>query len=341
MKKSWKWASFTGITGLLAMGLLGDVGAVSTVPLVSLYASSPELRTGQSVTLMATTPAPLTNGETLSIINQATGQVLASTRSGQSLTAQTLLNAATSQMFTATITSTPVTISWVDHPVGNNQGYQNAAGDTVALSAPSGAAAGIPFTVKATPSGFQQPVYQFWWAMDGDAWQSSGPFSPNASFTIDPTQNGFLSVLVYAREATAPTHETSAERAEYEAKSLTSMVSVGPPAFQPSSGTVQGSGWVSLTTANQVGVGQTIQLQADGVDIPQPVYQFWFQSPGNDWVSSGPYNPANTFTITATMPGTWNVLVYARPGNIPANATLAERLASEVVSPVTAITVHP
>ncbi len=339
-----RWILPGAVVALSTLGIFSSaswVSANSSTNAVALYASSPQERTGQPVTLMADTPIPLTTGQTLSIINTTTGAVVASTSTGTTLTTTVTQNAAATDQFMAEVTSHPLSVQWVDHAVGNNQGYQNALGQTVALNAPTGGASGVPITVTASPTGFKNAEYQFWWAMDGDTWHSSGAFSAKDSIAVTPPSDGILSVLVYARESTAPLHETSAERAQYEAKSTTATITIGPPAYQVSPGGVSGSGFVSLTTANEVQVGDQISLLAAASDISDPVYQFWYASPDNTWMSSGPYAPANTFTLSANMPGTWQVVVYARPGNAPANETLAQRQASEVQSPVSPITVHP
>ncbi len=333
--------------GFLAIpaGISADANttAVTSRP-VALYATEPQARTGQAVTLMAATHSALASGQSLSIINVTTNQIINTITSGTTVSTTITHHTAISQQFAAILSteSTPLTVSWVDRPIGNNAGYANAAGQTVALNTSSQAAATLPLVVSATPSGFKSPVYQFWWAMQGGSWHNSGSFGAKSTVSIIPPRNGFLSVVVYAREATSPSHETSAQQAQYEAKSTTAVVTVGPPVnVGGSGGSVSQNGWASLTTASQIAVGSNISLTAQVSGITTPIYQFWFESPQNGWQSSGAYSTNPDFQVSAVTPGIWHVVVYARPETAPPNETTAERSQLEVQSPVTAVTVHP
>lgn len=340
-------ALFAALVGLgvlpVSGGAWANSGVGTTTQTVTLYASAPQARTGQAVTLMASSAQSLTQGQSLSIVDVTTGQTINTVTSGTEVSASIIHHNATSDQFAAVLTSrsAPLTVSWVARPIGNNAGYSNAAGQSVSLVYSSQAAAGLPYSVVAKPVGFTDPVYQFWWAMQGDAWHSSGAFKPNDTVTIRPPRDGFLSVVVYAREATAPAHENAAQQAQYEAKSDTALVSVGPPGSQGSPGSVSNpNGWVSLTTANQVAVGSTISMEASAYDMSDPVYQFWFQGPGKEWQSSGNYSARSSFQISAVTPGKWHVVVYARPGNAAANETLEQRQQSEAASPVDTVQVR-
>ena len=339
------------VVTLIAFGLMAipansrvdaNTTAATTKP-VALYATQPQARTGQGVTLMAATNSALAPGQSLSIINVTTNQTINTITQGTTVSTTVTHHSATTQKFAAVLTteSSPLTVSWVDRPIGNNAGYANAAGQTVTLNTSSQAAATLPLVVSAVPSGFKSPMYQFWWAMQGGAWHNSGSFSAKSTVSIIPPRNGFLSVVVYTREATAPSHETSAQQAQYEAKSDTAVVTVGPPVDLGGSGnTVSQNGWVSLTTPNQIAVGSNINLQANVTGITTPIYQFWFESPQNGWQSSGPYSTNANFQVSAVTPGTWHVVVYARPETSPPNETTAQRSQLEVQSPVTAVVVH-
>ncbi len=332
--------------GLLAIPSHSHVNASSTAATtkpVALYATAPQARTGQGVTLMAATHSALAPGQSLSIINVTTNQTINTITQGTTVSTTVTHHSATTQKFAAVVTteSSPLTVSWVDRPIGNNAGYANTAGQTVTLNTSSQAAATLPLTVTATPVGFKSPTYQFWWAMQGGSWHTSGSFSAKHTMSIVPPRNGFLSVVVYAREATAPSHETSAQQAQYEAKSDTSVVTVGPPVDLGGSGSgVSQNGWASLTTANQVAVGGNITLRANVTGVATPLYQFWFESPKNGWQSSGAYTTNPNFQVSAVTPGTWHVVVYARPLNSPPNETTAQRSQLEVESPVESVIVH-
>lgn len=334
-------AGFLAIPASLSVE--ANTTAVTNKP-VALYATEPQARTGQAVTLMAATHSALAPGQSLSIINVTTNQIINTITSGTTVSTTITHHTATSQKFAAILStqSAPLTVSWVDRPIGNNAGYANAAGQTVTLNTSSQAAATLPLLVSATPNGFTSPTYQFWWAMQGGSWHNSGSFSTKSTASIIPPRNGFLSVVVYTREASSPAHETSAQQAQYEAKSNTAVVTVGPPVnLGGSGGSVSQNGWASLTTASQIAVGTNINLTAEVSGITTPIYQFWFESPQNGWQSSGAYSTNPKFQISAVTPGTWHVVVYARPETAPPNETTAQRSQLEVQSPITTVTVHP
>ncbi|MCY0908803.1 MAG: hypothetical protein OWR62_10485 [Sulfobacillus thermotolerans] len=345
------WRASAAILGVLALSTaiqapLADATtpvAATTVP-VALYATTPQVRTGQSVTLMAATPSPLTTGESLSIVNLTTGQTINTVTSGSSVSTTILHHQPQTDQYAAILTrqTHPIAVTWVVRAIGNNAGYENAAGQSVTLTAPAQGTPQQAFTVIANPTGFHHPVYQFWWAMQGGQWHSSGAFSNQNTETITPPRAGFLSVLVYARSQSAPTGESADQEAIYEAKSDTAVVDVGNTSATQTTTPTSSNNWVGMEMPNQVAVGDNITLTATASSgIINPLYQFWFQAPGQAWQSSGVYTASNTFTIPATSPGIWHVVVYAKPLTAPDNATAAERQALEVDSPVSSITVHP
>ena len=310
---------------------------------VTLVSSSPQVRTGQEVTLFASIPEPLLKGEVLSIIDQTTNQVIAQTSSGTTVSGVYETNQNIQQTFTGEITdaSTPISVNWTDQGIGNNQGYANAAGQTVTISNPMEVTLGSPIFLNATASGFVSPVYQFWWAMQGGQWHQSGHYQSSSFYKFIPPRTGLIDVTVYTREATAPTGETALQRAQYEAKANTAVVAVNavPGTGSGTTPTPSAAGWVSLTAANQVALGSSIVLAGNAVNMPQPVYQFWFWTPGEGWESSGHYTSANTYSVPASVLGQWAAVVYARPAAAPINETAAQRAEYEVNSPVSTIVV--
>ncbi|AEW05721.1 hypothetical protein Sulac_2248 [Sulfobacillus acidophilus DSM 10332] len=338
-----------GSAMLATSGVMASSAATPnpSVEPLSVTASQPILRTGQIVQLWAEAPAPLQPGQSLVIVDTSTGQIIGQTRTGSTVGATYETSSPTTQTFQAEVLGKPVTVQWIDEGIGTNPGYQNAAGDTVTLDAPLTASPGSPITVTANGTGFSHPVYQFWWAPQGGSWVSSGPFSADAQFTFTPPSAGLYDVVAYAREANAPTHETAAQRAQYEAKSDTAVVTVaGSASGSGNTGggnvpTLASDAFVGLWTNNQVSLGTPIIVTADVNDIPNPVYQFWVKTPSGTWESSGHYQPSNTFTIPTTQPGTWVVMAYARPSNAPSNESVAERALTTAASPLTDIVVHP
>jgi len=302
----------------------------------------PEARTGESVDLTAVTAVPLGSNQTLTIVNVSTGQVIGSGDESP-LVVQVVTNNPGTQRFLAEVTtySRPLEVDWAAHANGTTAGYQNQAGQTVDLFAPATVTPGSQLTVSAVPHGFVDPVFQFWWASPDGRWESSGPFSPTASYTVAVTQPGVWQVLVYAREATAPHAETPAQQAEYEAKSATHEVVVPGRSTATSAPPAAGTGSVALSTRTWVPLGGRLKFAAEPQGIMNPLFQFWFETPSGTWESSGPYGPADTFSTPADAPGTWHAMVYARPATAPRNETAAERATYEVASLVVPVAVTP
>lgn len=306
---------------------------------VSLYVSRPQARTGQSVTLYAASTQKLAPNQTLSIINKATGQVVASTSSGSSLYANFITSAPLTYQFGATVTtnSRPVNVTWVDRGIGTVEGYQNALGQTVHLTVPTTSNPGVPITLTATPQKFSDATYQFWWAANGGRWHGSGSYSPSNQFTFMPPVQGVYAVTVYAREKSAPSPETSVQRAQYEAKANTHQVIVGTPPSSPAP-VAPVHRWVSLSTSNAYRVGDTITITATGHGFTNPQYQFWFELPNGKWQSSGYYASQNKFSMSATVPGVWHVVAFARSGTSTGESTYSPTL--DIGSLPEAIAVH-
>ncbi len=343
------WGKTTvAMISLIGIGLLveGSVYGVqpTSPPSVTLYATSPQVRTGQSVELEARASGVLMPGSVLEIVDTTTDQVISSTNIGNAVTATVTHHNAMTQRYQATLVekSAGLKVQWVDHGIGNNAGYSDGANQTVTLQAPAIDANGAPFTVRAVPHGFVHPVYEFWWARIGGQWHTSGSYSASSTYQITPVApDQGLFVAVYAREATAPANETPAQRAIYEAKSATSLVQL--QTASASSGTSSSNpttpGWVGLAAMNAANVGQNVTLSASSGGLINPVYQFWFRSPGGEWQSSGGYQSTNQFVLPLTQAGTWSVVAYARDAAAPKNETQYERTVWEKESAVISIKV--
>lgn len=118
--------------------------------------------------------------------------------------------------------------------------HANAKGQTVSLQAPTTGTVGASATVIATGTGFQSPVYQFWVKPPAGAastsayagqpnqngWYSWYGYGPNNAAVLPTPVAGTYTVIAYAREASAPTHETAAERSQYEANSAALAIQV-------------------------------------------------------------------------------------------------------------------
>lgn len=292
----------------------------STVSLTSfrLTASEPKARTGQSILLTATATWTGTppSGATITIEDTTLGAQVGggSIVEGPQLvgTAIVMYTAQTTRTYQAHLTvnsqttpSNPVTVEWSQIATGTNQGRANAAGQTVDIIGPTQMAAGQMITVTADPHGFQNPVFQFWVLPPGGAWQQSGPYSAGRTWTVLLTTPGQWNFAVYAREASAPSGETPAEQATYEAKSGPLLVSVA------------GGSWVALSAPAQVGSGGTVMLQALATNCPNAQFQFWYQAPGGAWQQSGWAATPQARFAAGSQNGVGKAIVYVKTSAVP------------------------
>ena len=206
---------------------------------IQLTANEPLVRSGQAITLTASMSNPTPIGDFFELVDTTTGQIVYRTNDVNTFSYRQTFN--DSQRFVAEVVnspspgssplmeSEPLIIDWSTKPIGTNQGHANQAGQTVSISYPAAATVGTPVTLTAVPKGFQHPVYQFWILPPNGSYESSGSYQSSPTFTFTPTIPGSWQVMVYARPQSAPSHETPAQQAVYEAKSNTHFVTVTSP----------------------------------------------------------------------------------------------------------------
>lgn len=200
---------------------------------IQLVANEPLVRTGQAITLSASMPSATPVGDYFDLLDTTTHQVVYHTNAVDALSLHRVFS--NSQTFVAQVVSStqsvlfqsePLTIDWSTNSIGTNAGHADQKGQTVSVSYPKTAALGTPVTINAVPTGFSSPVYQFWILAPGGSYTSSGNYSSSSSYTFTPNTAGSWQVMVYARESSAPDHETPQQQAVYEAKSNTHFVVV-------------------------------------------------------------------------------------------------------------------
>ncbi len=207
---------------------------------IQLTANEPLVRTGQAITLTASMGNPTPIGDFFELKDITTGQVVYRTNDVDTFSyRQKFLSHAESfvaEVVDPTSTGNPVlmrsetlSIDWSTKPIGTNQGHANRAGQTVSIVYPAQGTVGTPLTLRAVAKGFQHPVYQFWLLPPNGSYESSGNYQPSSTFTFTPRIPGPWQVMVYARSQSAPSHETPAQQAIYEAKSNTHFVTVTNP----------------------------------------------------------------------------------------------------------------
>ncbi len=96
---------------------------------------------------------------------------------------------------------------------------------------------------------------------------------------------------------------------------------------------------VSIAYPGQVTVGTPVTLNAIAHGFQHPVYQFWFLPPNGSYESSGTYQSSSTFTFTPSLPGNWQVMVYARSQSAPAHEIPAQQAVYEAKSNTHFVTV--
>ena len=337
-------ATMTGVTTVGNESTTSSA-SVSHIPSMQLTVHGSQFRTNESVPITLDLGSTLSgSGLTATIEHVQTGTTVTSATTGQTVTAQVTSTTPTTETFqglllrngTPIAHSNTVAITWASQANDTNAGYTNAQGHTVGLSLQSATHSGQSgefITMTPHPSGFTDPVFQYWWLAPGGAWQSNGGYTSQSSYTVPADINGAWQFTVYARDASAPSNETSAQRAQYEAKANTASVTVSNGSQNVPTYAHTATGQVGLQgIAGSYSVGASVTLQAVSSGITNPVYQFWVQDPSGTWSGNGPYTSTDSYTVHLNNPGDYHFSVYARPGNAPSNETAKERAEYEVYS---------
>lgn len=195
--------------------------------------------------------------------------------------------------------------------------------ESVVLHA-SGSAAPIGGTTTFTatvqhPTGV--PEFQWWVETQSGRWVDAQNYSPRSSFTLTTPQPGdYLVVVDVLSEHQVAAGDWSQAR-----------VSTTEGVFVDSS--------VQITTSvSSVPVGHTVMVTARAYNIFAPLYQFWVGTPnghgGFSWHQSGAYGESAHYTFTASQPGLYQVVAFAKSPDAVNNA--AGALMSPVLSSLTA-----
>ena len=216
---------------------------------------------------------------------------------------------------------------------GGQQSPPPSTTPSVSLSGPTSAAVGTDVTFQATASGFQNPLYQFWYhppggvssAVDATAsngWVQSGYYSSADTMSFAITTAGTYHVVAFAMEAgTAETHANEVE------SNVVALATVSGGTQTNAAG-----GSVTLSGPGSAVVGQSVGYTAQATGITDPVYQFWYKPPAGAWVGGG-YGGSG-FSVTPTTPGGYEVVAYARSASAPIHETAGQRPTYEAESNV-------
>jgi hypothetical protein len=184
--------------------------------------------------------------------------------------------------------------SWDTH-ISPNPTYTLQAGpacNSVTWNAPSPAAPQAPgtqVTLKATASGCPNPVYQFWVQPPGGTWAILQPYSSASTVTWNTTG---LAVGTYLFDAWA---RQSGSSASYE-----THLSPNPSYTLQTATACSSVTWNAPSPASPQTPGAQVTLSATASGCPNPVYQFWIQTPGNPWTILQAYSSASTVTWNTT-----------------------------------------
>ena len=308
-----------------------------SIPSLTLTVSGSQFRTNQVVTITCRASSSITGqGWILQIRDLSTGRVKLAQAYGSSWTTTATSSTQATHQFQALLFhngvaiahSNTVSITWAPAPNDTNAGYCNGLGQCVHLDVTNYTQAGKTgwmVHLQPAPSGFANPVYQYWWLPPNGAWTSSGGYQAMPDFYLNANLNGTWWFTVYARDASAPSGEGATERAHYEAKSGTHPVQVFT-GINTTTYPHTAPGSVSLVgLQSSYSLGQVISLTASASGITNPVYQFWWNAAGAGWQGSGAYGTSNSYRLALNTPGTWQVMVYARPITAPQNEDAKER----------------
>ncbi len=100
-----------------------------------------------------------------------------------------------------------------------------------------------------------------------------------------------------------------------------------------------GSVSLTATPGTVTRQGTKIHLQATSTGLANPVYAYWWLPPGGSWQTNGGYIPQDTWTIDATINGTWYVTAYATAGDAPHPETSAQRALYEAKANTLPVTI--
>ncbi|AGL03690.1 S8 family serine peptidase [Desulfoscipio gibsoniae] len=156
---------------------------------------------------------------------------------------------------------------------------------------------GTTVTFTASAVGSSNPQYSFWVQDPNGVWTSSGAWTSTNTYQINNAIPGIYQVIVYAKDSQASQSQA------FDSSSFTFT-----------SGTTERITSVSLSTdkASPQPVGTTVTFTASAVGSNNPQYSFWVQDPNGVWTSSGAWTSTNTYQINSTIPGIYQVIVYAK-----------------------------
>ncbi|PSR26287.1 MAG: hypothetical protein C7B47_10930 [Sulfobacillus thermosulfidooxidans] len=146
-------------------------------------------------------------------------------------------------------------------------------------------------------------LYQFWLQNSSGQWTVIQNYSKSAQVHLANLPAGTYTLVVYGMTPT-----------ELAANNWRSAVS--------HSAVIEIGSHVQASEQGPATVGQTETLSASSTGISHVQYQFWLKTPEGQWISSGAYGPA-LFKFTPEEPGTYQVVIYAKPLNAVANASEA------------------
>jgi len=205
-------------------------------------------------------------------------------------------------------------------PFGNSSGRWDAYNANLSYTLTSGcpavsdaasprsAPAGAPVSVTASAPGCPSPMYEFWVLAPGASlYKLAQAYNTNPVLPWSTTglAAGTYRITVWVRDASSSGvfHNGSGRWDAYNAKLLytltPSCTAVSDSATPPSSATL----------------GTSVKVMAHAAGCPNPLYEFWVQSPGASLYTMGQSyssNPVFHWNTTGLASGTYRITVWAR-----------------------------
>jgi spore germination protein YaaH len=166
--------------------------------------------------------------------------------------------------------------------------------------------------------------YQWWVEEPTGSWVQEQGYSTSDTFTLSTPSAGdyLVAVEVMDQKQVAAADWSQAQTTLPRGVFVNSVVSAGV---------------VSGETA-----GRPVTLTAAAANIYEPLYQFWVETPQGEWMQSGNYSSATTFTFTPATPGSYRWVAYAKSplaANNPTGALMSSVQSAAVLGAAAGVTV--
>jgi hypothetical protein len=177
---------------------------------------------------------------------------------------------------------------------------------TFGASPASPQTAGVSITLSGIATGCPSPVYQFWIQPPGGSWSILQAYSSSTTATWNTTglAAGNYLIDIYAKQS-----GSSASFEAHLSPNPTYTLQAPPPPITCTAVT-----WNTPSPTSPQAPGVPVTLGGTATGCPNPVYQFWVETPGGSWSMFQAYSSASTATwnTTGLAAGTYLFDIYAK-----------------------------